>query len=206
MLLSAEVRWFWEGPQPELHRWFSAASPPPGGGGERVDTYLADPSQTELGIKSRGQNPWLEIKALVSEPATERLGSLTATVQIWTKISTSALLGGLPTLAIHKRRRLRKYDTTASAIRQIALGGDEQPVSGEPWPVYGCNVELTEVWLGPPSRSWTTLGFEAFGSLDRIEASLSTVIRHWESSPPPDVGTVLSLSYPQWLARLPRPA
>lgn len=201
MLLSAEVRWFWEGPRADLHRWFRDALPPPGGGGERTDTYLIDRSQAELGIKSRGRNPGLEIKSLVKEGGTVQLGPLAAPVQTWTKLATTVLrLDGLPAIAVHKRRWVRRYATTGSGLRELALGADEQPISGEPWPVQGCSVELTDVRLERSRGTWTTLGLEAFGSLDRIEESLWAVVRHYQTNPPPD-GSGLALSYPQWLAR-----
>src|SRR4030095_5243504 len=59
MLLSAEVRWFWEGRIPELTRWFGSGPFAPGGGEVRVDTYVGDPAQLELGVKSRGNKPGL---------------------------------------------------------------------------------------------------------------------------------------------------
>jgi uncharacterized protein YndB with AHSA1/START domain len=201
MLLSAEVRWFWQGSRPDLYEWFAASSPKPGGGEGRVDTYLFDAAQAELGIKSRGLKPGLELKALVSYRAPLRLGSLTATTQIWTKVSTTVLsLAGLPSVVTNKQRWLRKYDTGGSIIREIPLGKDEKPATGEPLPDDGCNVELTEVWVEDPSRVWTTLGFEAFGSLERIEASLAAAVHRLGSKPLPDVGPGSELSYPQWLA------
>ena len=93
--------------------------PAPGGGEVPVDTYLADPGEGVLGIKKRGQRSGLEIKALVSEQAPQAIGFLAAPVQIWTKVSTSALsLVGVASVATSKRRWIRKYDTGA-ALREI---------------------------------------------------------------------------------------
>ena len=208
MLLSAEVRWFWQGPRPNLYEWFAGISAPPGGGGTRVDTYLIDRNQAELGIKRRGSKPGIEIKALVSERASYTLGGHKATSQIWTKLTTAALtLDLLPSVSTHKKRWLRKYDTGGSTIREITLGTNELPLSKEPLPDNGCNVEFTEVRIQGSSPVWVTLGLESFGSLDRIEDSLRAIVRLLDSKGLPDTGPGVALSYPQWLAEAaPRPA
>ena len=178
MLLSAEVRWFWQGPQPQLSRWFAGISVPPGDAATRVDTYLVDRGQTELGIKSRGSNPGLEIKVLVSERAPLTLGAHAATSQIWTKVTTTALtLDHLPRVSTHKKRWLRSYST------------------------LGCHVEFTEVRIEDLAQVWVTLGVEAYGSLDRIESSLRSIVQLLDSKGFPDVGPAVALSYPQWLAQ-----
>jgi len=200
MLLSAEVRWFWQGSMPPLSGWFAAWSPGPGGGTERPDKYLVDPSQTELGIKNRAAKPGLEIKSLVSVRRLLRLGPLTATAQIWTKVPTNSFdLAGLPCVTVNKRRWLRKYDTANSKAREIELGKDEKPISGE-WPVNGCNVEFTEVWFEDSTKLWTSLGFEAFGPLERVEETLAAIVEHVGSRRFPDVGPGITMSYPEWLA------
>ncbi len=70
MQLSSEIRLFWFNNKPEaLERWFldqdihrfSA-----GGGKRRTDVYLRDASQIELGIKTRGEKPRVEIKGVGS--------------------------------------------------------------------------------------------------------------------------------------------
>jgi hypothetical protein len=200
MLLSAEVRWFWEGRIPELTQWFGSGPFAPGGGEVRVDTYVVDPAQVELGVKSRGNKPGLELKALVSERQSRGIGPLQAATQIWTKVSSTVLsLDGLPAMATHKRRWLRKFDTGETTVTEIALGKDERPKFGG-LPDDGCNVELTEVWLEDPARAWTTLGFEAFGSFDRVERSLAATLTQLSAVAMPNVGAGEALSYPAWLA------
>ena len=55
MLVSAEARWFWNGAPPrDLERWFAERPIAAGGGTPRVDDYLLDARQQELGIKRRG--------------------------------------------------------------------------------------------------------------------------------------------------------
>ena len=206
MLLSAEVRWFWRGPRPSLYRWFAEMSIPPGGGGTRIDTYLIDRGQTELGIKIRGSKPGLEIKALVGEGASFTLGGHSATSQIWTKLTTTALtLDHLPTVSVQKKRWLRRYDAGGSTIRELALGINELSLSKEPLPNNGCNVEFTEVGIEDLPQVWVTLGIEAFGSLDRIESSLQSIVQLLDSRELPDTDPGAALSYPQWLAQVAPP-
>jgi hypothetical protein len=121
----------------------------------------------------------VEIKALVGEGATHTLGTLTARTQFWTKVWSAALdLNGLPTVAVHKRRRMKSYPTAAA--------------------VDGCSVEVTEVRIGGESEVWTTLGFEAYGALDQLSAALEGVVRLHQSQPP-EVDPGMALSYPAWL-------
>jgi hypothetical protein len=200
MLLSAEVRWFWEGRIPELTGWFGSGPFAPGGGEVRVDAYVVDPAQVELGVKSRGNKPGLELKVLVSERQSRGIGQLQSTTQVWTKVSSTVLgLNGLPAMATHKRRWLRKFDTGGPTVREIELGEDERPKAGG-LPDDGCNVELTEVWLEDPARVWTTLGFEAFGSFDRLERSLAATLTQMSAVALPTIGAGEALSYPAWLA------
>ena len=83
MLLSAEVRWFWRGSRPDVRAWFFERAVTPGGGATRADTYMLEAGLVELGIKSRGRKPGLEVKALVAERGPLALGMLSATIQLW---------------------------------------------------------------------------------------------------------------------------
>lgn len=182
MLPSAELRWFWKGPRPDLQEWLLRSAGDPCREETRIDVYLSHASQGELGIKRRGAGHGVEIKALVGEGATHTIGSLTARTQFWTKVWSAALdLNGLPTVAIHKSRRMKSYPAATVEI--------------------GCNVEVTEVRVGVESEVWTTLGFEAFGALDQLEATLESIVRLHQSNPPP-VEPGQALSYPAWLATL----
>jgi hypothetical protein len=102
-------------------------------------------------------------------------------------------------MATHKRRWLRKFDTGGPTVTEIPLGADERPKAGG-LPDDGCNVELTEVWLEDPARLWTTLGFEAFGSFDRVERSLGATLTQMSAVAMPRIGAGQALSYPAWLA------
>jgi hypothetical protein len=62
-------------------------------------------------------------------------------------------------------------------------------------------VEVTETRVDGGSEVWTTLGFEAYGALDRLEGLLAGVVRLYHANPPP-VDPGQALSYPAWLATL----
>ena len=148
----------------------------------RVDLYLSEPGQREVGIKRRGNARGVEIKALVGELATQTIGTLTARTQIWTKVWSAGLdLDRLPTVAVRKSRRMQSHRTDGYAS--------------------GCNVEVTELRVGTESEVWTTLGFEAYGALDRLHDALTAVIRLHQPNPP-EVDPGQALSYPAWLAYL----
>src|SRR5579885_588236 len=70
MQVSAEARWFWPGEPPRgFEKWFynREKHPCPFGGGElRLDTYLLDRGQGEIGVKRRGGRKGVEIKGLVA--------------------------------------------------------------------------------------------------------------------------------------------
>jgi len=208
MLVSAEIRWFWEGDIPsEWDRWFRSGPFPPGGGAARVDEYLLDPRQTELGVKRRGGKPGVEIKGLVCARFVQvRWGTLSGEAQLWAKWASEAgLLENLPTVAIQKRRWLRKFDTAATPVREIALDESELPSRhSETLLAEGCNLELTQLTLQTIRPKWWTLGFEAFGSLDSLRQNLVRAVEHVRESPAPEGAAGLELSYPAWLAHCAR--
>jgi hypothetical protein len=57
---------------------------PPGGGLLRLDEYLSDPNQCELGIKRRGGKKGVEVKGLVTH-AEQQLaaGPFVGPIEIW---------------------------------------------------------------------------------------------------------------------------
>lgn len=205
MLVSAELRWFWQERQlpPGLDAWFRSGPYPPGGGTPRKDAYLHDPDQRELGVKTRGQHPGLEIKGLVAvRPA--HAGPFAGRVQIWTKWTSHALtLDGRPRILVGKTRWLRKFDTADAGPRELPLRQDEglrDP--GPALPEHGCNLELVALQVDGDATRWWTLAFEAFGPLDTVERSLAGTLAHVPA--PPSLAGGVESSYPEWLATLPR--
>lgn len=208
MQVSAEIRWFSHGIVPRAFKdWFcnnqtnygSAA----GGVKVRVDRYLHDRRQVELGIKLRGGKSGVEVKGLVaviSHPLT--VGPFEGKIEIWTKWTTEALeLPPNSLLAIEKRRWLRKFDTTAQVVREIPLNSDERPLNQDPLPNLGCNVELTEIKL-PNDDIWWTFSFEAFGTIDDVENSIRNTAALIVTRQPVGFEKALTASYPTWLKDL----
>jgi hypothetical protein len=73
MQLSAEIRWFWQGAIPgSVEKWFHGGlgSCHPGGGKPRLDEYLYEQGQVELGLKKRGTKPGIEVKGLIATDLT----------------------------------------------------------------------------------------------------------------------------------------
>jgi hypothetical protein len=201
MILSAELRWFWEGSAPPgLERWFCGSTCPPGGGKPREDVYLLDREQAELGLKRRGGKGGVEIKGLVRrvEPPLTA-GPLAGRVEIWSKWTSEALeLDGMPTVVVRKVRRLRKLDTRSAHVSEIALGADETPLQGG-MPEEGCNVELTEVSIPGRPGTWTTLGLESFGSFQQVEVNLDRAVGHLLGTDAPEFPRGTEQSYPAWI-------
>lgn len=201
VIVSAELRWFWEGSAPkELDRWFAGSGCPPGGGRPREDVYLLDREQVELGLKQRARKGGVEIKGLVRR-AEQPLaaGPFAGHLEVWSKWTSETLqLDGMPSIVVRKVRRLRKLATRSAHVTEIALGADETPLQGA-LPDEGCNLELTEVSIVGRTATWATLGFEAFGSTDRVEANLERALEHLLGTGVPDFPRGTEQSYPGWI-------
>ncbi|MGZ8222097.1 MAG: hypothetical protein ACXWT0_10655 [Methylobacter sp.] len=207
MQLSAEVRWFWPNEPPSgLQAWFCHADSQwcaAGGGEARVDEYLCDPYQRELGLKRRGGKSGVEIKGLVAVTWGGLLISpFTGPIEIWAKWTSERLeLQSNSTVSTTKLRYLRKFDTTFAFPEEIPLGTDERPLDKQrQLPNIGCNVELTQVTFAN-GKIWWTLGFEAFGTIRTIENDLRAVATILASRQPPILHGGLQASYPAWLKK-----
>ena len=211
MQVSAEIRYWWRKSEASrIEKWFHEGRCPPGGGETRIDEYLKDPGQMELGIKRRGAQPGaeikpgVEIKGLVAR--CERLPDtpFPGQVEIWTKWSSASLQLDPPaTIAVTKQRWMRKFDTGSGTAREIPLDSSERSAARDPLPKDGCNVEFTSLRL-PDGDPWWTLGFEAFGELYSVERSLRIAMAEMASRQPPAILPALVASYPAWLDRLTR--
>lgn len=206
MVVSAEVRWFWRGDPPAgLKEWFCKADHhgcPAGGGKVRVDEYLREPSQTEVGIKRRGgQRGAVEMKGLVAARwGCIAIGPFSGPIELWSKWTTESLeLPGDRLISVQKKRFIRAFDTAPPAAREITLREDEQPANRRPPPVVGCHVELSRVEL-TSGDVWWTLGFEAFGNPRTVENDLCAVAVLLAARHPPHLAGALRASYPAWLA------
>lgn len=206
MEVSAEIRWFWQGAgTPGLKEWFTSTAfhdCAAGGGDLRIDAYLSDPQQAELGIKLRGNKTGVEVKGLVAILAEGCHDyPFTGQIEIWTKWSSEALsLGGAGLILVNKRRWLRKFDCAGSELREIALNAEELPIDGCRLPDEGCNVEYTEISV-EGVLPWATLGFEAFGTLNTVAACLRRTTARLSLRQTPTLVDGWSASYPRWLQR-----
>jgi hypothetical protein len=201
MLLSAEVRWFWQGrcPQP-VRDWFFKSGPPPGGGFSRVDKYVPQRGEAEISLKKRGAKPDFEVKGFVATRGSPELEPLAPHIEIWCKWScTIPGLNLTNELLVTKTRWLRKFDTSKYVRSEIPLDPNEKPTAGYSLPVQGCNVELTEVQMAGHSGMWWTLGFEAFGDLDSVPTNLTLTVLPEKPLLLRIIGFGAFLSYPAWL-------
>jgi hypothetical protein len=211
MLISAELRWFWEGDCPDdVSQWFHRARPEPGGGETRQDVYLLasdDPRQDQsaasdrvrIGIKKRGEKPGVEIKGLVSIVKGSGTKPFGDDVQLWCKWTFIGDLNFQKVITTHKTRWLRKFDTGGKSVTEIPLGPDEKPLNGAKLPDQGCNLELTRVTVDRSRREWWTLGFEAFGQIDSAQKNLAQATAFATSASSPSTTSGMFKSYPEWL-------
>ncbi len=189
MLLTAELRLWWPSAPAGLERLFDGQAE------QRTDMYLLDPDQEEVGIKLRsdgGEPPRTQIKLLVA-----RLASAgRRPVELWTKANSSCLtLKGLPTVGVHKRRRLLRFRTDSGRAEDLGQSAEGQD------PGEGCDVELTEVRRNDDPTRWWTLGFEAYGTLASVERNLSLTLDTVLPRLAPEVITAATCgSYPAWLS------
>jgi len=197
MLLSAEIRLFWFGQKPaNLESWFKDAAIhkcPAAAPEERTDVYLRDPNQMELGVKTRGEKPGVEVKGLIAKPAgTLEFDAYEIPIELWSKWPSEAFgIDPERGVALHKHRWTRKFDTSQSP-----------PVeSRETTLTMGCNVEWTVVKRANGETCWT-LGFEAFGHLGDVEPSLRSVVHLMSERKPPPAPGAQAMSYPAWIRTL----
>jgi hypothetical protein len=194
ILPSVEVRWFVRGSvDPAVRAWFESGERPPHSEPEREDRYLAHPDES-LGIKLRQGK--LEVKRRESILESLILPGVAGSVERWRKWSFALSDDDLPHdswIAVHKRRRVRKY-----AIRN----GRARAIAADDRPAQGCNVELTELTVN--DDSWWTIGCEAFGDESSLGDHLLTVARVVFADEAPRLELHDSYGYPAWLVRLGR--
>jgi hypothetical protein len=191
---SAEVRWFDSEPLPEdLRLWFQRRCPM-ADENRRTDSYLVLPGSTVVGVKLREGR--LEIKAQ-REPAREVRypNGVAGRADGWIKLSleTSIESNGPSLVHVNKHRRLQCYSLDAGHPTLLAAGGH---------PSEGCFCELTALEVG--DRKFWTLGLEAFGSAEHVDAILAATANYVfapEVCPKP-LQTEMSFAYPAWLLSL----
>jgi hypothetical protein len=196
MRLTAEIRWFWPDSAPqEFHGWFvgdGAAWIAASSSKTRVDEYLLDPDQHSLGIKKRGRGD-VEIKGLISRRDKHLdFAGCTSPIELWAKWSRTLDLDGLPLVRVAKQRWKRSFSVHAGAVSELATSSE--PALGQP----GCDAELT-LLKGPDMAPWWTLGFEAYGELDEVEAALSRTVALMARRCPPPLTPGEAIGYATWI-------
>ena len=197
MRMSAEIRWFWAGRPPRpFEEWFKAAGPAWGRASDsktRTDAYLRDPAQSVLGIKMRGGGNGVEIKGLISQrPTMLELAGCAAAIGLWGKWPSSVALEEGQLIKIAKQRWMRKFRVRDGDVTEL-------PAAESAPRLAGCDVELT-LLEGPDGSAWWTLGFEAFGAFDRVEADLIATVAVMVRRAPPLLAGGEASGYPGWLA------
>ena len=203
--VSAEVRWFWKTSAPAgLEQWFKSPElhgglGPGGGTLPRTDLYRRS-SQTDLGIKLRG-NKGYEVKGLVAELAPLTDGPFAGAVELWSKWDADGLrFDALELVPTTKLRWIRKLDTDGAQPGEVEIGEDERPRDATKVPVTGCQVELTRVFVG--KEAWWSFSFEAFGTVATVEGSLRAAAALMATREPPPLKDGILASYPAWLKGL----
>jgi hypothetical protein len=214
MQVTAEMRWFWPYTDHlEVLNWFNSEEVhefAPGGGQNRIDSYLFDSRQLELGIKNRGGKHGIEIKGLVSHTfGVCDAEPFSGPIELWSKWTSETLrLDSTKTVTTMKRRWLRRFDTTGDSPEAILLDEKELPVKVNYLPAQGCSIELTEVRfldsksldVIPDTRGWWTLSLESWGKIDSLTKSLFQVAHLMTERNPPLIDTKFSASYPRFLS------
>ncbi|UVC19413.1 hypothetical protein [Mesorhizobium onobrychidis] len=201
---SVEIRWFHSGPIPgTVSEWFRR-QPSIKKEDLRTDTYLVLPGSKRVGVKLRQGR--FEVKAERDPPREVTFkNDVAGYTDAWIKFSledtavaaleSAIIASGAPLFYIDKDRSLQRYS--------FDKGRPEPVESKEPLPNEGCLFELTALDYG--KHKFWTLGFEAFGAVDRQSAYVFETAEHIfaaEDCPSP-LRLEASFSYPVWLMSLP---
>jgi hypothetical protein len=190
-----EVRWIHPGRVPEaMIGWLGPFADQIE---RREDRYLVDPSCPDLGVKIKG-GVQLDLKAFRGSSGELAVpGGGRGRLEIWEKWTFPLDEHAHPPadssawLTLRKLRRRRSF-------RLVDERAVERPVSEADLP--GCTVELTEVAIG--EETWWSLGIEAGGRSETLDAALHTTAASLFQGPSPE-GIQLdlrdSMSYARWL-------
>jgi hypothetical protein len=199
ILESLEVRWFFRGrPSPALVlHWFGDIQSE----GERTDWYLRS-KRVDLGFKARlkaGDSAKAETKILLgSLGVTELAPGVRGAVERWQKLSLSVddpeLRKHGAWVAVKKDRLLKRYawqDGRVSTVpNQLRLDA-------------GAGFELT-LLSGDPVVEGYTVGVEAFGPSTELLSILErTCSAAFTDASEAGLTAEASMSYPEWLSKLP---
>jgi len=198
---SAEIRWFHDEPLPsELRTWFGR-QPSIVEENTRTDTYIVFQGSMAVGVKLRGCR--FEIKAQREPPRDlDCTNGVVGRADAWVKFSLASPIVtdlqaaiatvGAPLVQVNKRRLLQRY---------LLDDGAPKPARTDRRLDEGCLFELTALEVS--ERTFWTLGLEAFGAVERLDANLAAVAAHiFAEGCPRSLCRDKSFSYPEWLLRL----
>ncbi len=205
LLVSLELRWFFEGPLPvSLDKWFSESLP----GSlvspvdKRDDIYLFQPSVEHIGIKLRDGR--LEIKWRELARPYEGPHGAAGTVERWLKWSWTDSEGpgphdvapfGVPAgpwITIAKERRQRKYEWRRDRWIPVPASGTFE---------QGVIVEITALKMN--GRPYSTVLVETIApNLEAQQTLLDAAVEYlWQDFSGPMPGPESSYGYPRWLEK-----
>ena len=93
---------------------------------------------------------------------------------------------------MEKQRWKRSFSVHADVVSELGTASELVPRQS------GCDAELT-LLRGPDMAPWWTLGFEAYGKLDDVEAVLSRTVSSMARRGPPPLTPGEAIGYPFWL-------
>ena len=190
MWRTAEIRWWRKGAPPApLAEWLLRSVAPLKD--FRTDLYLADKTQTDIGIKRRASDA-VEVKMLYGLPDISLPPAMQGQAELWVKAESGTLpLSDENTIGVGKQRRRR--------ILEFADGGWKEGVSEDEID-EGVSAELTEIESG--GEDWTTVCFEAFGGEEaRLVTLLQSAIILFGPWPAGVPAPALIGGYPLWLSQ-----
>jgi len=202
METTLEVRWFGPGRPPDVlaTRFDELRAPAPQ---RRTDTYVLLPGGAALGVKLRDGRVAFELKLRSQDLGdTTWAGGTTGRLERWQKwslpIDDAACRAaglGLPAgslVGVEKHRRLVTF--------QLAPDGSVDVVDERVGD--GCSVEVTS--LLAKGSEWWSVGFEAFGTEDRLAGALAAAAGAFfsESGTCAALAGARSCAYPAWLLEI----
>jgi hypothetical protein len=217
-LASLEVRWFFQGAVDQhqvLKKWFETAKrkdglgPPEWKGRlqDKPDVYLLVPASDDMGIKWREGD--FQIKGRVASLGTQVFcNEFQGKVERWMKWSYATLpepyqrifadgkQNGLSTIAVSKRRALRK-------VRLNTLTGEAEEVDAKTFIDRGFGFELTDLKVG--EKAHCSVAFEAFPDDSAMDAAFTQAVEAFLADlKGVNLSATNSLSYPAWLREVHR--
>jgi hypothetical protein len=190
MVQTVEMRWFFPTEPFPVSELFNVSVRPVG----RTDWY-AYPCNERCGIKTRqGQ---LETKLLVQRLGRRDFGDVVGTLEEWAKwsvpfpqddVPADRILASTGWVAVEKVRHLRRFEVVGGSVREV----DQRPENG-------CELEWTALRVA--GQMWWTVGLEAVGPHDELEANLRLTaarVLAGKFSPSP-FEEKRSFAYPKWL-------